>query len=59
MSFLIAFFTALPELVRLVKTMQRQIEEANTKRKVKEDVKAINEAFKKKDPDSLKRIFDT
>jgi hypothetical protein len=59
MKTFVAFLAALPELVRLVKNIERRIEAAETERKIKEDLEAINEAFEKEDPEKLKQIFNS
>lgn len=58
MSGLAALIAALPELLRLLRTVQKKIDEAETNRKVTDDLKAINEAFKSNDPDKLNHIFN-
>ncbi len=53
----LAFLAALPELLRLIDNIQKQIEADKTDRRVKEDLQKINQAFKDKDAEALKRIF--
>lgn len=53
------FLAALPALFRLFQTLAKRIEEAETERKVIEDVKAIDAAFKAKDPDALNAVFNS
>jgi len=55
----IAFLQALPELLKLIQTLQARIDEAALNRKVADDVKAINEAFQSKDPAKLNALFRT
>jgi len=50
--------SALPELIKLIKEIQNSINESNRKAEVKEDVAKIREAFKNKDAEALKRIFN-
>ena len=45
---------ALPELIRLIK----QIEKDGNEKKLKEDLRAIEDAFKNKDADALNRAFN-
>lgn len=52
------FIVAFPELVRLFVNIQKQINEANIKHKVKQDIININKAFEDKDADALNRIFN-
>lgn len=47
----------LPAILELIKNLQAKIAEANTDRKVKDDLEKINEAFNKKDPELLNHIF--
>lgn len=60
------FLSNLPQLVTLVHAIQTAIEDAKkaqaeetTKRKVKDDLAAISEAFKTKDAKKLKDIFNS
>lgn len=50
---------ALPELIKLIKNIEKQIEEKNTDEKVKDDLKKINEAFEKKDAKALNDLFNS
>jgi len=59
MKTFIAFLTVLPELIRLIKNIEKRIQATETDKKVKEDIKAINEAFEQKDSAKLNRIFDS
>ena len=54
---LIALLTSLPEILRLIGSIQKQIEVNNAKRKVKDDFKAIDEAFTSGDVSKLNDIF--
>jgi len=54
----LAFLSALPEIIKLVNTVQRMNKEADTKRKLKDDIKKINEAFEAQDDEALRRIFN-
>jgi hypothetical protein len=47
----------LPELIELIKSIQKAIDESETERKVRDDVKAISEAFKSRDATKLRSIF--
>lgn len=53
-----ALILALPELIKLVKNIQKQIEEQNTDQKVKDDLKKINKAFEDKDAKALNDLFN-
>ena len=53
-----AFMTALPEIIKLIKEMQKRIDEEMLNKKVKDDFEKIRLAFKNKDADMLKRIFN-
>lgn len=50
--------TALPEIIKLIKEMQKRIDEEMLNKKVKDDFEKIRLAFKNKDADMLKRIFN-
>lgn len=52
-----ALLQALPDILKLIQTIQKGIAEANTKRKVADDISAIHEAFAAKDADKLNAIF--
>lgn len=49
---------ALPEILKLIKNIQDQIEAEQVNKKVKDDLKKINEAFKEKDASKLNDIFN-
>jgi len=48
----------LPQILRLIEEIQKAQAEASIKRRVADDFKAIEEAFKAKDGDALNRIFN-
>ena len=58
LSLISSFMSALPELIKLIKEIQNSINESNRQAEVKEDVAKIREAFKNKDAEALKRIFN-
>lgn len=49
--------TALPDIIKLIQVLQKANEEAETDRKVQDDVKSIHQAFANKDPALLNDIF--
>lgn len=51
--------TALPDLIKLLQALQKTIEEANTDRKVTDDLKSLHEAFSEKDASKLNHIFNS
>lgn len=51
------FLKCLPELVALFKTLEAAAKEAETKRKVAEDLKTIHDAFTSKDSSKLNDLF--
>lgn len=57
MTLLIAFIKALPEIIQLLKFLQAKIEQAETDRKVRDDIKSIHQAFAAGDPEKLKHLF--
>jgi hypothetical protein len=59
MAFWIEFFKALPALVELIRELQKAQIEGEVKKKVADDVKTINEAFKTKDADKLNKLFNS
>lgn len=59
MKTLVALIVALPEIIRLVERIQKEIERQQTDRKVADDIKAINAAFDAKDAKKLNEIFDS
>lgn len=62
MKTLKALFTlivAFPKIIELLETIHKRIEEAETQRKVEDDLKAINEAFKNQDAEALRKIFNS
>lgn len=48
----------LPEILQFLQTLGKQIEEANTDRKIKDDLARINEAFEKRDASILNDVFN-
>ena len=55
-----AFFTlisCLPELLKLIKSLQKAADDAEKERKVKEDLQRIHAAFNNKDASALNDIF--
>lgn len=49
----------LPELLRLVRNIQDNLEEVETERKVKDDIQKLNEAFEAKDEKAFRDIFNS
>lgn len=58
MNILLQFLAALPELIKLVRDIQAAIKKEESDRKVKNDVKAIREAYKNQDADAINRLFN-
>jgi hypothetical protein len=59
MKLILAFIAALPEILRLIDALIKDIERAQTDRKVKEDLALIEKAFREKDAEALKRILNS
>jgi hypothetical protein len=59
MKLILAFIAALPEILRLIDALIKDIERAQTDRKVKEDLALIEKAFREKDAKALNRIFNS
>lgn len=53
-----AFLMNLQGLVSLLKQIQVSIEEAQSEKKVKDGIKVINDAFKSKDANALRDLFN-
>jgi len=53
-----SFIVCLPEFVKLFRELQKQIDEAQSRKKVVDDIKKINEAFRQKDSNALRAIFN-
>jgi hypothetical protein len=47
----------LPELIALIKSIQKAIDQAETDRKVADDLQALRIAFETKDPNAISHIF--
>jgi len=58
MNAILAFIKCLPEIIKLLEILATRIAEANTERKIKEDLQKINEAFEKRDATLLNDIFN-
>ncbi len=48
---------SLPDLIKLIRALEKAAAEAKTQRKVADDVKTIHEAFESKDPTKLNALF--
>jgi hypothetical protein len=57
MSAFLTLITCLPELLKLIKSLQTAADQAEEDRKVKEDLKKIHEAFNEKDASKLNDLF--
>lgn len=49
----------LPDILKLIENIEKKNKDTQIDRKVKEDVKAINQAFKDKDEKALRDIFNS
>lgn len=54
-----ALIAALPEILKLIKTIQARIDEAEAERRLKDDIKKINDAFESQDAEALNEIFNS
>lgn len=54
---IIALVASFPEVLRLIKHLNDSIEQDKMNRKVKDDLKEINDAFSSKDAKALNDIF--
>lgn len=57
MSALVTLLKALPEIIALIKALQKAADAAEADRQVKADIKTIHEAFSANDPEKLRRLF--
>lgn len=55
---IIDLLNALPEIIKLLKLLDEKNKQRQVDAKVKDDIKAINKAFKEKDAEALNRIFN-
>ena len=54
-----ALIISLPEILRLIKELEKRHKEESKNRKIKEDLKEIEQAFKERDADKLRDIFNS
>lgn len=50
---------ALPEIIALLKEIQKRIDEQQTEKKIKDEVKIIHQAFLLKDASRLQNLFNS
>ncbi len=55
---IIDLLNALPEIIKLLKILDEKNKQRQIDAKIKDDIKAINKAFKEKDAEALNRIFN-
>ena len=56
---IINLILCLPDLIKLLNRLEQKNTELGIQTKVKEDIKAINEAFDQNDPEKLRRVFNS
>ena len=56
---IILLLRALPEIIRLIETLQRRADDKAESKKIKEDVAKIDKAFKEKDAQALNDVFNS
>lgn len=54
-----ALLLALPELLELIRAIQKANQEVKTDKKIKDDLRKISEAFKDKDAKKLNDVFNS
>ena len=59
MGSLATLIKLLPEIIALIASIQKAIDQGETDRKVKDDLAAIKAAFDSKDASALNHIFDS
>lgn len=50
---------ALPEILKLIESIQKRIDQGKLENKVHEDLAKISEAFEKQDEEKLKNLFNS
>lgn len=53
----IQLLISLPDILRLLELIDKNIKSSQVEGKIKDDIKKINEAFKNQDADALNAIF--
>lgn len=53
------FLKHLPELLRILELIEKRNKEMQTERKIKDDLEAIEKAFKDNDAETLRSIFNS
>lgn len=56
---LVSFLLAIPELIKLIESMQKMASQHNKKIKIKDDIKKINKAFEDGDAKALNDLFNS
>jgi hypothetical protein len=56
---LITILKHLPELLRIIELIEKRTNEIKAERKVKDDLEAIEQAFKNNDAEALNRLFNS
>lgn len=59
MKTLVALIQCLPTILKIIEYAQKAQEEAETKRQVADDLKIIEQAFKEKDAEKLRSLFNS
>ncbi|MBA3756306.1 MAG: hypothetical protein H0X02_08815 [Nitrosomonas sp.] len=54
-----ALMLSMPEILKLIKTLQENQKKYEHDRKVKQDIETINKAFKEQDAKALNSIFNS
>lgn len=55
---ILLLISLLPELVKLIKNIQKRIEKQKTEREVREDIVMLNRAFEEKDAKKINDILN-
>lgn len=56
---IIALLVSLPELLKLIKELQKKQDKKAQDKKIKDDVAAIRKAFEENDEEALRDIFNS
>ncbi len=59
MKILLALLSALPQIIKLIETIQKQQKLHAKNGKIKDDIEKINQAFESQDPEKLRSIFSS
>lgn len=59
MKSIVALIAALPEILRLIRNIEKRLDERATQKKIKQDIEKLNKAFEENDAEAINRIFNS